>query len=401
MSDTMERPNTSPPEVHEVEGLYGANSWIFGNTDITVALTRVGAQMAPVTFRRTSDRPISPYYVAPWATQRSVVPDDQRMLHLMRGDVLCFPFGFPSEDEHMVFPLHGAITTAEWVFEGCDSEGPVRTYRFAVESTAPAGHVQKSISLVDGHDAIYIRHAVIGVVGRFPLGHHPMLRVPDAERSVLVGGSGSSHGCTWPEPFGLPTEPAYAAIAAGAQFDDLCRVPTVFGKTAQLDAFPDRRGFTDAVMWMDVPQERVPAWNTAHFTTEGYLWYSLKDARQLPMTILFMGNGGRHYEPWNGHERILSLQDLCGYFGTGAARSRASNPINEGGTPTTMQFVGDTTIVSHIQGVAPMPEGFGRVINAVFEPGRVTFVDEEGTGVTIGVRHEFATGSSIQERARI
>ncbi|MFT4231063.1 MAG: hypothetical protein QM602_12325, partial [Microbacterium sp.] len=275
----------SAPAVHDIDDVAGAPSWVFGNDDITVALTRIGAQMAPVTFRRSSRKPVRPYYVAPWSASPDAVPDAERMLQLMRGDVLCFPFGFPSEDGVNAFPLHGEIATAAWQFEHADRVGDTSTFRFSVDLRQPAGAVCKDVGLVDGHDALYVRHTIDAVTGEFPIGHHPMLAVPETPRSVLVGHSGSGRGWTWPEPFGSPEEPGrpgYAAIAAGAEFDCLDRVPTVFGDNVRLDAFPDRQGFTDAVMWSHAPRRGEPAWNTATFTTEGYVWFALKDPHVLP-----------------------------------------------------------------------------------------------------------------------
>ena len=39
--------------------------------------------------------------------------------------------------------------------------------------------------------------------------------------------------------------------------------------------------------------------------------------------------------------------------------------------------------------------GFGKVVNAEFAPGEVTFVDEAGKRVTVPVKHEFLGGQAL------
>lgn len=382
------------PQVFEVNDLAGAPSWVFGNDTVSLALTRSGGQLAPVTFYREDETPVQPYYVAPWSNETYPIPADEAVLKLMRGDVFCLPFGFPSEDATTQYRLHGDIASSEWRSEGARRADGVSAYSFSTRSAAPAGSVKKTLHLIDGHNAIYSRHTVSGVSGDYPVGHHPMLSVPSEEGAVLVAVGPSASGHTWPDSFGVPTEPAYAALAVNATFDSPKHAPTIFADApfTAVDSFPAREGYTDALLWRNTGESPI-AWSAATYSGAGYLWYSLKDPTVFPMTIVFMGNGGRHFVPWSGRERILSLQDVCGYFGTGVVRSRESNSLTEAGSATTVTFSSDApTSFNHIQGVVRTPVGFGRVSEARFSPGAVTFVDETGMTVEAAVAHEFLAG---------
>ena len=152
------------PEVFDVRSVHGADSWVFGNDAVSVCLTRSGAQMAPVQFYRGDD-PIEPYYVAPWATEEYAIPPDEAMLKLMRGDVFCFPFGFPSDDGSGMYPLHGEVSSREWTFAGAARDGAVNSFDFSIESTHPSGSLAKSLHLVDGQNVVYSEHRVSGVDG--------------------------------------------------------------------------------------------------------------------------------------------------------------------------------------------------------------------------------------------
>ena len=46
-------------------------SWVIQNANVKLAVTELGAHMAPVTFDRNSPRPIQPYYVSPWQNEKA------------------------------------------------------------------------------------------------------------------------------------------------------------------------------------------------------------------------------------------------------------------------------------------------------------------------------------------
>jgi len=69
--------------------------WVIENGTVRLAITKTGAQMAPVTFGLDSDRTIEPYYISPW--QGEGLKLDPPVLVPLRGDFFCLPFGSNSD----------------------------------------------------------------------------------------------------------------------------------------------------------------------------------------------------------------------------------------------------------------------------------------------------------------
>ena len=383
------------PSVFEVENIDGADSWVFGNDDVSIALTIEGAQMAPVQFYRRSDAPFLPYYVSPWTAEGFQGPAGEGIVDKMRGDVFCLPFGAPTSDADGAYSLHGDVTWKPWSFLGASRSGGMSTFSFAIEATNPSGQITKRVHLVDGQNIIYLQHEITGVQGSFPFGHHPMLRVGDDER-VLIGTSELIAGRTWPWAFEDAASGGYSSMAVDVEFQTLDEVPSIFSAapTNAVDEFPTPRGYTDGVVFV---QEDIDGfcWTTATYTKEGYVWFSLKDPAMLPQTAVITMNRGRHYHPWDGREVLFALQDVRAYFNGGAVGSRGPNPFSDAGYPTTYEFSATKAVlVNHIQGVAQTPPNFGRVRSVSAGEGTLTLTDEAGTELVVAVAHSFLRDGS-------
>jgi len=371
-------------------------SWVIRSRNVELAVTQLGGHMAPVTFRRDSARPVQPYYVSPW--QGEGLKIDDPVLVPLRGDFFCAPFGAnakPFRGEKHV--CHGEPATAKWTFVSADRAGPATSLTLAMNTKVRPGTVTKCLTLVDGHDVVYCRHVLAGCAGPMPLGHHATLALPGVEGSVLVSTSPIRFGMTNPTLCGNPRNRQYQSFALGERFARLQRVPLLWKRQAFADAshFPAREGFTDILAVFNRPA-KAPAWTTAVFGRAGFLWFSLKDPAMLPTTVFWIANRGRHNAPWNGRNRCLGLEDVCGYFAEGIADSARPNALTRAGVPTAVKLSPRRpTAVRYIQGVAPTPRGFGRVARAVFSPGAVTFVDGAGKKATAAVNHEFLQTGEI------
>ena len=142
------------------------------------------------------------------------------------------------------------------------------------------------------------------------------------------------------------------------------------------------------------PSEQ-PAWVTAVYPEEGYLWFALKDAAQLPSTTVWISNSGRFFAPWSGRTRCIGVEDTCSYFADGLKHSVEHNKLNDLGFPTAIELHPDKpTEIRHIQGVAEIPADFGKVADAQFGDRSVTFRDIHGKRVTVKVDHSFVMGGS-------
>jgi hypothetical protein len=374
-------------------------SAILATKDVEVAVTTRGGHMAPVTFFRSSDRPVQPYAVSPWQDE-APLPMPAPVLVTLRGDFFCMPFGGNSaEVAGEKHPPHGEIVGELWEVVGTKQAGDVSTLTMEIDTKVRKGRVIKELSLVDGQNAVYSRHTIEGFAGRAPLGHHATLAMPEKEGAVRIATSPIRFGMTCPGVFSDPKQREYQALLPGAKWTDLAKVPVAWKGAADADLtrLPGRYGYADLVQLVNESSEKTggPAWTTATFSADGYLWYALKDPAVLTTTVFWMENHGRHGHPWNGRNNCLGLEDVTAFFADGLAASVSDNLLSKEGIATAVTLTADKpTTVNYIQGVVRIPEGFENVKTLEFAPGEVTFVSTTGKRVTAPVRHEFlATGT--------
>jgi hypothetical protein len=374
--------------------LHSQPSFVFATKEVEVAVTKLGGHMAPVTFFRDSARPVQPYHISPWQDEKPTKMPAP-VLVTLRGDFFCLPFGGNSDEvageKH---PPHGEIVGEPWKVVGTRKEGGVTTLTMGIDTMVRKGRVTKELSLVDGQNVVYSRHLIEGFAGRVPLGHHATLAMPEKDRAVRIATSAFRFGMTCPGLFSDPKQREYQALLPGAKWTDLTKVPAVWkgAPDADLTRLPGRYGHADLVQLANEPWEKTggPAWTTATFTEDGYLWFALKDPAVLNSTVFWMENHGRHGHPWNGRNNCLGLEDVTAYFADGLAASSRENLLTKEGVATAVELsAAKPTEVNYIQGVAKIPAGFENVRTLEFAPGQVTFVSTTGQRVTAPVRHEF------------
>jgi len=339
----------------------GQPSWRLASTDVEVFVTQLGGHLGPVVFDRLGRR-IQPLAVAPWA-EEELPSDVPPILRVLRGDFLCLPFGGNAKpfggERH---PVHGETANATWAFESLDREDPATTLHLSLKTRIRRGQVDKFITLVDGHQAVYTRHRISGMKGPMCLGHHAMLRFPDRPGSGSVSTSPFVVGRVLPEPTERPEQRGYSLLKPGAGFTTLQEVPTITGEKCDLSRYPARRGFEDIAML--VSDTEVPfAWTAVSFPRERYVWLALKDPRVLRSTVFWFSNGGRHYPPWSGrHVNVMGLEEVTSYFHYGLTESAHMNELCERGYPTSVMLHPDRPlVVNSIMAVAGTPLGFDRV----------------------------------------
>ena len=383
-------------EPAKMETIDAQPSWILESPQVRLAVTKVGGQMAPVTFLRDSGKPVQPYHVSPW--QNEGLKDlPAPVLTALRGDWFCLPFGGNGDAfRHEKHPPHGEVAGAEWTYVDTKHDGGRHTLVLAFEPQARKGKIVKELSLVEGHNAVYSRHIVTGFSGPAPCGHHATLAMPDEPGVFRVSTSPIEFGMTNPSRFSDPAKREYQALAIAAPFTDLAHVPLLEKGTgdADLTRLPARQGYADLVQVVN--KQDATAWTCATRTDEGWLWYALKDPKVLRSTLFWIENRGRHGSPWNGRNNCLGLEDVTSFFADGLAASAGANLLTRRGVPTAIEFTADKpTEIRYIQGVTRVPEGFGKVVAAEYASGSVTFVAEGGERVTVPVRHEFLSGAAL------
>lgn len=365
-------------------------SWILRSKNIELAITQLGGQMAPVTFYRNTKSPVQPYYISPW--QQEGLKIDDPVLVPLRGDFFCAPFGANDEpwrgEQHR---CHGEPAAAKWRFVRQERDGKKTSLTLAMRTKTRPGKVSKTLSLIDGQNVVYSRHVLEGYTGAMPMGHHATLQPRDVEGSLRVTSSAFSLGMTCNEPIGDPAAGSYQSFAVGKRFRDLREVPQLFKDVAPADCtmFPARRGYTDILGLYKKPSD-APAWTAAVDAGAGYLWFSLKDAAVLPATLLWISNRGRHMEPWAGRNLCLGVEEVCGNFAMGLAKSVGANAIRKAGFATTIKLSPKApTAIHYIQGVVRAPKNFGPVKSVRFEKNRVTFVASNRKIVAAAVKWGF------------
>ena len=374
--------------------IHSQPSFVVSTPQVELAVTELGGHMAPVTFFRSSAKPVRPYHVSPWQDEKpSAMPAP--VLNALRGDFFCMPFGGNSDllagEKH---PPHGEIVGEKWKYVGTTKSADVTTLTMSIETRVRRGEVTKELSLVADQNVVYSKHIINGFTGNVPLGHHATLAMPDKEGSVRLASSAFRLGMTYPGIFSDPKQREYQSLLPGARWTTLAKVPVAWKgePDADLTRLPARQGHADLVQVVNEPWEKTngPAWMTATFTDAGYLWFSLKDADVLNSTVFWIENRGRHGHPWNGRNNCLGLEDVTSFFADGLKASTSDNILNKEGVATSVKLEGTKpTIVYYIQGVVKIPDGFEMVKSLEFAPGEVTFLSTTGKRVTTKVRHAF------------
>ncbi|MGO8746350.1 MAG: hypothetical protein ACLQNE_10200 [Thermoguttaceae bacterium] len=375
-----------------IRSLAGQSCWVLSSEDVELAVTRQGGHMAPVTFCRKDRQPVQPYYISPW--QQEKVAIDEPVMRPLRGNFFCLPFGANQESvEGVKFPAHGETAGQPWTLVNAGRSGATTTLTLALKTKVRPGKVTKTITLVDGQNAVYTRHVIEGFSGKAPLGHHATLAVPEKEGVLRVATSLFAFGMTAPVLFSDPAQGEYQSFAIHARFNDLHRVPLLWKDPSEADCtrFPARTGFADLLAIFKKPsQDGLPAWTAVVNREDGYLWFSLKDPAVLPSTVFWIENHGRHEAPWNGRNRCLGLEDVCAYFDRGIAESIRPNAISRAGVPTAIELSPHRpTVLNYVEGAAKIPARFETVQSVEFAPGRITFISSQGDKVAVPVDWEF------------
>jgi hypothetical protein len=382
-----------------VETRAGQPCWIVRSSTVEVAITKLGGQMAPVTFQRETKAPLRPYYVSPW--QEEKLDLEVPVLKSLRGDFFCMPFGGNADEfRGEKHPPHGEVAGSEWSFVSSDvgktKDGkPVHTLTLSLTTKARPGKVTKKVMLVDGENVVYTQHIIEGFKGPTPIAHHATLAMPDTPRAVKIKVSPFQFGMTNPGVFSDPAKREYQSLEIGAKFTDLAKVPLQWkgAPDADLTALPDRVGFADLIGLVNTQDAKSPGWTTAYNSEAKSLWFSLKDTAVLPMTVFWIENHGRHASPWNGRNNCLGLEDVCAYFADGLVPSVTENKLTSEGVKTAHMLSGEKPfVVNYIQGAVSADS---EVESIQFRDGQMVVSSPGGKTQTIPVRHEFLKSGAL------
>jgi len=359
--------------------IHGASSHLLVSDVVELAVTAEGGHMAPVSFQLADGRRVSPYALAPWLPEE-VDMDTPVLLRELRGDFFCFPFGAQADG-----PPHGETANGAWELVERSSGALV----LGMDAQDTGARVVKTLSLRPGQTAVYIEHEISGANGSFSYGTHPVLDFSGvAEREARISTSPVVWGSVYPGVFSDPNDGAFGALLPGATFESLEAVALSSGGATDVSRYPARAGSDDLVMLVNDPAHGPFAWTAA--LVDGYVWFSLKNPRDFPATLLWLSNGGRLAPPWHGRHRCrVGLEEVCSHFSDGVETSRR-NLLADRGLATCREFKPDETVrLAVIHAVVGVPSGFGRVLSITGAPGRVTLEGEFGAEVQLPLDWEF------------
>ncbi len=287
---------------------------------------------------------LSPLHAAPWeaAEVPAEAPPHQRWL---RGDFLAAPFG-PGPAG-----LHGPAANGTWTM----AEATPQTLRAVLAAPIQGATVVKELSVSADHPFLYQRHLFIGGAGALPVANHAMISVPSGARLSF---SRKRWFETLPTP--LESDPARgrSALAYPRRHEDAAEFPAADGSTLNLHRFPWGPAHEDFVAAVEDPASRL-GWTAIVRPEEGDLILALKNAAQLPMTMLWQSNGGRDYAPWNGrHRGCLGVEDGAALPVLGLSALEMPDPLSAAGQPALLTLEPEGTVdIRHILGAIRWPSG--------------------------------------------
>ncbi len=373
--------------------IHGQASWEFRSDTVELAITQTGGMIALVSFFADSDRPIRPYYVAPWAEEGLEI--DVPVLVPLRGDFFCMPFGANATTDGR-YTVHGETATRAWTLVELSEQSGAAHLTLEMQVSSPESRVTKDVWLRPGEPVIYTQHRIEGGSEKVPLGHHATLAPPPAGK-YRISTSRFTFGLTAPRPEGAMVNDEYFALPPLAEFNQLEKVPTIWKSPPTLDygVFPGVSGFCD-VLSLNADPVLKYGWTAAVAEEAGYLWFSIKDARVLPTTLMWVEDGGRRGAPWLGRNQCIGLEEVCGFLAEGLPAAAESNLVNQHGIPTAIQLHPDQpTVVNYLQGVLRVRPGFGTVTDIQMTSDRIVIRGSNGEKVSTPAAGEFVLTGKI------
>lgn len=294
-------------------------------------------------------RRLKPLHRAPWIDELpEALPQDLPAgTARLSGDFLCAPF---SRSDVEAAPLHGWPANSPWdvVDSGATIDGWLAVLR--LRRLVMGATVDKILTLRDGHPFLYQEHVFSGGSGAISVAHHPMTVMKDAGRLAF---SPKRFAATPDDP--LEPDPARGRFlfAYPSRSTDLTRFPAAGGGTLDLTDYRMDQSREDFVTLVEA-DHGGPGWTALARQAEADLVLVLKNPAELPVTMLWVSNGGRDYAPWSGrHRGVLGIED--GRTALGHAASLGDNWLKREGVATAFALgEGRSVSFRHVIGALPL-----------------------------------------------
>jgi hypothetical protein len=306
----------------------------------------------------------TPLHTAPWRDDIAVQAD----LNLpavnkrLAGDFLCAPFG---HDDVTHGPPHGPPANSPW-----DVVAQTTTSAELQLSVPLRGaHVRKLVQINAAHSALYQTHTVTGGQGQMTLAHHPMTH---------LGGKGR---LSFSPKQAILTDviaqyPGHALWSSGQMRQDM-HLTCVDGQLWDCRDYPTDHKVEDFAILVEAPDRKI-GWTCVMRDDEDDMLIILKDAAVLPLTMLWISNGGRDFAPWNGrHTGVLGIEDGIAGGANGFAMALSDNRLTDLGVPTYFEL-GATHRFRHAMISLPRPKGWQDLAALDLAPGHLLLYASNG-----------------------
>jgi hypothetical protein len=317
-------------------------------------------------------RQIAPLHRAPWVgTQEALPPGTAPHLATLGGDFFCAPFAGSEEGS----PLHGWPANAPWAVVA-EGNG---TLRAVLSRPVSGATLVKELSVSDGHPFVYQRHVFIGGSGRVTVANHANLSV---RTGAIIRTSPKSHWETPKSPQESDPARGRSALVYPARAEDPAAFPGRDGPV-DLTRYPWNPRHEDFVMGIEARGHAL-GWTAVTRPAEGDLYLSLRDARALPITMLWHSNGGRDYPPWSGrHFGCLGVEE-----GAALTMLGLSSEADLSGPGALALDPGGVAEVRHVIGAIAWPSGEA-VAAVTLDGGLLTITGEGGARREVPLRPGF------------
>lgn len=312
---------------------------------------------------RDGARILTPLHRAPWVDDPAAsfpsgtAPNVQRL----SGDFFCAPFGLNDIEDA---PSHGWPANSAWDLVETNVHDDRTTTVFLLQRTVMGAKVEKRITLITGHPFIYQQHSFTGGEGAVSAAHHVMVHMHDGGELAF---SPKTRALTPEDPLESDPSRGRSILTYPAQTTDLTAFPRADGRAADLTRYPPDDNHEDFVTLVEAPGRSL-GWSVVSRKAEQDRIIVLKCPEILPVTMMWMSNGGRDYAPWSGrHTGILGIEDARA-SPLGHSDSCGENEFTRSGISTAFELGYDRSVViRQVIGACAVNSGEGKLVDVSTE----------------------------------
>jgi hypothetical protein len=338
---------TKKMEKFQIDKIY-----LIKNSYVEAGVSAECGHLFPVRFFFGKDV-VEPMHIAPW-TNEELDPSTPPMLKKLRGDFFCAPFGASDllTDETR---SHGASANDKWD----EVEITESSLKLRLAKAISGADLTKEIMIAENESVIYQKHTFSGGEGKIPVGHHAMLKI---KGSSYISFSDFSYAGTPPQEIENDKSGGRSVLKYPQTFKDLSKVKKGDGSLIDASVYPFDTGHED--LYMIISKKEMPfGWSAVSCPDQGWLWFSIKNTKYLPGTVVWLSNGGRYYPPFSSrHKNVIGIEETASFFHLGHKASVEDNYLNKLGYRTYIELSADKVVqIPYIFGAVKIPNTFSRV----------------------------------------